>query len=75
MSVRLFIMFVGGMAGEAGRVDRQEGTMRRGDFHMFGDREGGQEGRGQWGGGISQMECLGGDTLPEQCWVTHGQLV
>ena len=27
-----------------------------------GDREGGQEGGGYWGVGISQMECLGGHT-------------
>ena len=35
-------------------------------------RQGGWTGRrGQWGGGISQMECLGGDTFPEQCQVTQ----
>ena len=33
--------------------------------------EGGQEGGGQWGGGISVMECLGGHTFPEQCRVTQ----
>ena len=35
-----------------------------------GSREGGQEGGGNREGGISQMECLGEDTFPEQCWVT-----
>ena len=33
--------------------------------------EGGQEGGGQWGGGISVMEYLGGHTFPEQRWVTQ----
>ena len=34
-----------------------------------GGEEGGQEGGGN-GRGISQMECLGEDTFPEQCRVT-----
>ena len=33
--------------------------------------EGGQEGEGQWGGGISQMKCQGGHTFPEQRWITQ----
>ena len=36
-----------------------------------GDGEGGQEGEGQWGGGISVMEWQGGHTFPEQCRVTQ----
>ena len=36
-----------------------------------GDVEGGQEGRGQWVGGISMMECQGGHTFPEQHRVTQ----
>ena len=40
-----------------------------------GDEKGGQEGGGQWGVGISQMECLGGHTgtyfFPEQRQVTQ----
>ena len=48
------------MVGDAGRVERKEGAM----------------GRGQWGGGngeggFFQMECLGGDTFPKQCRVTQ----
>ena len=35
----------------------------RGDFYAEGGREGGQEGRGQWEGGISMMECVGGHRL------------
>ena len=34
-----------------------------------GDREDGQE--GQWGGGISMMECQGGHTFPERHRVTQ----
>ena len=30
-----------------------------------------KEGRGQGGGGVSQMECLSGDTFPEQRRVTQ----
>ena len=37
--------------------------------------EGGQEGGGQWGGGISVMECLGGHTFPQQRWVTQQAVV
>ena len=36
-----------------------------------GDGLGGQEGAGQWGWGISQMECQGGHTFPEHCQVTQ----
>ena len=60
------------MVEEMGRVDRKEGGNGKGGFlHVWrgdgvGDGEGGQEGRGQWGEGISQMECLGGDAFPKQ---------
>ena len=36
-----------------------------------GDSEGGQEGEGQWGGGISMIECQAGHTFPEQRRVTQ----
>ena len=36
-----------------------------------GDVEGGQNGEGQWGGGISMMECQGSHTFPKQLRVTQ----
>ena len=44
---------------------------RVGGWHGAVAEEDGQEGWGQWGGGISMMECQGGHTFPEQRRVTQ----
>ena len=56
--------------GKWGKVDRKEGGNGKRRGAAVGDGEGGQEGGGQWEGGISVMKCLGGHTFPEQRRVT-----
>ena len=63
--------------GETGRVDRKEGGNRVGVISTHLKGVVGEMGRvdkrrgGAMGIGISQMECLGKHTFPEQCRVTQ----